>query len=270
MTRAISHLALILGAILFFFPFAWLVSTSFKPDSQIFLFPPTLFPNPVMWENYTRVFQFVPFFRLAGNTIFITGLNILGTLTSCSLVAYAFSRLRWPGRDLLFVVMLSTMMLPAQVTMIPVYLLFAKLGWIDTFYPLWVPSWFGSAFSIFLLRQFFLTIPRELEEAALVDGAGYFRIYRTIMLPLVKPALATVAIFTFMAQWNDFLHPLIYLNSLDHMTLAIGLRLLQTTHGSEWGLLMAASTMMTIPVMLVFFFTQRYFIQGITLTGLKG
>ncbi|MBI4552383.1 MAG: carbohydrate ABC transporter permease [Candidatus Latescibacteria bacterium] len=270
MKQIIPHIVLGIGALVFFFPFAWLVSTSLKPDHQIFVFPPVLFPHPVRWENFRLVFEYIPFFRLIGNTVLVTGLNITGTLLSCSLVAYSFARLRWPGRDTLFVVMLSTMMLPAQVTMIPIYLLFARLGWVDTFKPLWVPSLFGSAFHIFLLRQFLLTIPRELEEAALVDGAGYFNIYRTIMLPLIKPALATVAIFTFMANWNDFLHPLIYLNSLDRMTLAIGLRLLQATHGSEWGLLMAASTMMTVPVVIVFFFTQRYFIQGITLTGLKG
>lgn len=227
------------------------------------------------WANYSDALDFLPPETHKGllylwNTVYITLLSILGTLFSSSLVAYSFARLRWPGRDMLFVVLLATMMLPGAVTMIPVFLIFRALGWVDTLRPLWVQSFFGGAFSVFLLRQFFMTIPMELEDAAKIDGCSYFGIYWRIMLPLIKPALAALTIMTFMASWNDFMRPLIYINSPEKMPLAYALQLFQGAHVTEFGLLMAASTLVVMPVVLVFFFTQRYFIQGITLTGIKG
>ena len=226
------------------------------------------------WENYSDALEFLPEETHKGliyvwNTVYITLLSILGTLMSSSLVAYSFARLRWPGRDALFLVLLSTMMLPGAVTMIPVFLVFRALGWVDTLKPLWVPSFFAGAFSVFLLRQFFLTIPTDLEDAAKIDGCSYFGIYWRVMLPLIKPALAALTIMTFMGSWNNFMGPLIYINSPEKMPLAYALQLFQTAHGAEFGLLMAASTLVMLPVLIVFFFTQRYFIQGITLTGIK-
>ncbi len=227
------------------------------------------------WENYSEALDFLPPEYKHGliplwNTIYITALSILGLILSSSLTAYAFARLRWPGRDIFFLILLATMMLPAAVTMLPVFLIFRFLGWIDTLRPLWVPSFLGSAFYIFLLRQFFLTIPMELEEAAKIDGCSPFTTYWRIMLPLIKPALAAVTIMTFMGSWNNFMGPLIYINSPEKMPLSYALYLFQGAHGGEQGLLMAASTLVMLPVLLVFFFTQRYFIQGITLTGMKG
>ena len=270
LAQLFAHLVLIAGAVIFAFPFVWLVSTSLKPDDQLFLFPPTFIPRPVRWDNYTRMLQYLPFFQFLKNTLYVTVLNVIGTLLSCSLVAYGFARLRFPGRDILFLVLLSTMMLPPQVTMVPVYLIFKRLGWVDTFKPLYINSFFGIPFFIFLLRQFMTTIPYEIEDSAKIDGCGYLRLYGTIILPLIKPALATVAIFRAMNSWNDFLTPLIYLNSVNKMTLALGLRLFQNMYGGEWSLMMAASTLMTLPIIVLFFFSQRQFIQGITLTGLKG
>lgn len=227
------------------------------------------------WENYTEALEFLPPEYLRGlvplwNTLYITALSILGLLFSSSLTAYSFARLRWPGRETFFVILLATMMLPAAVTMLPVFLIFRWLGWIDTLRPLWVPAFLGSAFNIFLLRQFFMTIPMELEEAAKIDGSSPFNTYWRIMLPLIKPALAAVTIMAFMGSWNNFMGPLIYINSPQKMPLSYALYLFQGAHGGEQGMLMAASTLVMLPVLLVFFFTQRYFIQGITLTGLKG
>jgi len=267
--RIIVQIVITLGAVIFIFPFLWLVSTSLKPEAQIFVLPPQLIPKPIQWENYTHMFKYFPFFRFFSNSVYITLMVLVGTLFSCPLVAFSFARLRWPGRDFLFIVLLSTMMLPPQVTMVPVYLIFRELRWIDSFRPLWVPSWFGSAFYVFLLRQFFLTIPRELEDAAKIDGCSFPRIYTQIMLPLIKPALATTAIFTFMGAWNDFMGPLIYINSTEKLPLSLGLRLFQTQFGGEWAMMMAASTIMVIPLVAVFIAFQRYFIQGIVLTGLK-
>lgn len=228
-----------------------------------------------VWRNYPDALKFLPpethrGFVFLWNTLVLSALTIVGTLVSSSMVAFSFARLRWPGRDALFLVLLSTMMLPGAVTMMPVFLIFRWLGWIDSLKPLWVPAFFGSAFHIFLLRQFFLTIPTELEDAAKIDGCSYWGIYRRIMLPLIKPALAAVTIMTFMGAWNNFMGPLIYISSPLKMPLAYALQLFQTAHGGEPALLMAASTMMMLPVLVLFFFTQRYFIQGVTLTGLKG
>ncbi|HZO87120.1 MAG TPA: carbohydrate ABC transporter permease [Chthonomonadaceae bacterium] len=228
-----------------------------------------------VWKNYPDALKFLPpetKFGLVflGNTLQISLLTILGTLLSSAMVAYSFARLRWPGRDTLFLVLLATMMLPAAVTMMPVFLIFRWLGWVDTLYPLWVPAFFGSAFNIFLLRQFFLSIPTELEDAAKIDGCSYYGIFWRIMLPQIKPALAALTIMAFMASWNDFRGPLIYISSPEKQPLAYALQLFQTAHSGEPGMLMAASTLVMLPVLVLFFFTQRYFIQGITLTGIKG
>ncbi len=220
--------------------------------------------------NYRRALKYVPFWRFVRNSVYLVVLNVLGQLLACSLVAYAFARLRWYGRNVMFAVLLSTMMLPGQVTMVPVFVIIKYLGWYDTLRPLWVPSLFGSAFFIFLLRQFLMTIPRDLEDAAKIDGCGFFGIYRTVMLPLIRPALAVVAIFQFMGSWNDFMGPLIYLGNEALYPLSMGLFQFRQEYGGEWGMMMAASLLMTLPVIALFFAAQRHFIQGVTLTGLKG
>ena len=227
------------------------------------------------WENYPEALEYLPpetFYglRFLGNTLFLTLMSVVGTLLSSSLVAYSFARLQWPGRNLLFVLLLSTMMIPGAVTMMPQFLIFRSLGWIDTLLPLWVPAFFGSAFNIFLLRQFFLSIPGELEDAAKIDGCGPFGVYWRVMLPLVKPALAAIAIMAVLGAWNNFQGPLIYLSSAEKMPLAYALQLYQQQHAGEPGLLMAASTLVVLPIIVLFFFTQRYFIEGVSLTGLGG
>lgn len=266
----VAHLVLIAGGIMFIFPFLWLVSTSLKPDAELFGFPPTLIPSYFNWRNYTRMIDYLPFGLFLKNTLYVTVMNVVGTLISSSMVAYGFARLRFPGRDLLFGILLATMMLPSQVTMIPVYLIFRNLDWVDTLKPLYVRSWFGIPFQIFLLRQFMMTIPAELEDAAKLDGCGYAGIFVRIMLPLIKPALATCAVMRAMNSWNDFVDPLIYINSVDKMTLSLGLKLFQSVSGTEWGMMMAASTLMVLPIVVLFFFAQQFFIQGITVTGMKG
>jgi multiple sugar transport system permease protein len=222
-------------------------------------------------ENYAAAWTAKPFTRFTLNTLFVTFCCILGQVLSASLVAFAFARLEWPGRNLLFFGMLATMMLPGEVTMIPNYLIFRHLGWIDTFLPLIVPSFLGGgAFFIFLFRQFFLTLPRELDEAARVDGCSSLRIYWSVLMPLCKPILATIAVFSFVAHWNDFLTPLIYLNSSEKFTLALGLQFFRGTYETDMHLLMAASTLVLLPVILVFFFAQKQFVKSIVLTGMKG
>lgn len=269
----VRQVILFVMAVIFTLPFLGMVATSLKEETQIQgfgSFLDILWPKPVRWANYTEIFEFVPFSRYIMNTAYVSLMSVFATLLSCACVAYAFARLRWPGRDVFFGVLIATMMLPTQVTLVPTFLIFSWLGWVNSFKPLWVPSLFGSAFFIFLLRQFFLTIPRDLEEAAEIDGCGHGRILVQIMIPLLKPALLAVAVFTFLGSWNDFVGPLVYLNRADMLTLSVGLQAFRSLHGSQWGLLLAASTVMTIPVILLFFAAQRYFIEGITLTGMKG
>ncbi|MCO5297020.1 MAG: carbohydrate ABC transporter permease [Fimbriimonadaceae bacterium] len=272
------HVVLVVLSILFLFPLIWMLSTSVKPIEETMQIPPTWIPKHWNWSSYVDAITygsdkvgFIPFVIYARNTLLLAILGVAGTLFSNSVVAYAFSRLRWPGRDIAFAVTLATMMVPFPVLMVPIYELFRNLGWIGTFRPLWVPTFFGSAFSIFLLRQFFRTIPFELSEAAKLDGASEWRIFRDVIVPLAKPALAVVALFHFMATWNDFLGPLIYLQDQDTFTLSLGLQFYQSQHGgTQWNLLMAASTIVVAPVIILFFFTQKQFIQGIAATGLKG
>lgn len=265
---------LIILSVVFTFPFIWTVLTAFKAPYEIYIFPPPLFPEQFRWSNFAEVWRQAPFLIFLINTLTVAVLSIIGDVTTASLVAYGFARFRFPGRNFLFLVVLSVLILPEEVTIIPQFMIYRSLNWLDTLKPLILPAFLGGgAFNIFLIRQFFLTIPRDLDEAAMIDGAGSLRILWQIMLPLSKPALATVCIFSFLFHWNDFFRPLIYLNTTEHFTLSLGLRFFQTT--AERGgqplehLLMAASVMMTLPVLLLFFSLQRYFIEGITMSGIK-
>lgn len=268
-SRGIAHIVLILASFFFLIPFLWMVSTSLKPLDQVFTFPPDWIPKPFQWSNYLDAMNYIPFFTYLKNTLIITIFSTLGAVLSCPLVAYSFAKLKWPGRNLLFIITIGVMMIPGQVTMIPLFLLFEKLGMVGTPYPLIIPAFFGIPFYIFLLRQFFMGLPDSLREAAKIDGAGEFRIYWQIMLPLAKPAVLAVGLFQFMASWTDFIGPLLYLTDSIQYTLSLGLQQFQSQKGSEWGLMMAVSTMMTIPVIILFFFLQKTFIKGITFSGIK-
>jgi len=259
-------------------PFLWLVSSSFKTETDAFRIPPSFIPRPVEWGNYATGLTDFPFVRSTVNTLIIVVWVMVGTVLSASLVAYGFARVRFPGRTALFILVLSTMMIPTHVTLIPQYLLFRELRWLDSFKPLIVPHFFGGgAFYIFLLRQFFLTIPLDYDDAARIDGCGTFGVFLRIILPLSKPALGTMAIFTFMGQWNAFFEPLIYLNRFETQPLAVALTTwVQTAHGSTsmhyvpWVAIMAVSTLIALPPVMVFFFAQRHFIQGVVVSGMKG
>ncbi len=265
----IVYFLLVALSILFIFPFVWMIMTSLKNNREMIL--PIFFPTEYHFENYIKALTVMPFGRYAINTLIITGVNIFGTLMSCSLVAYAFARLRWKGRDIWFIVMLATMMLPSQVTQIPLFVLYKNYNWLNTYLPLVVGSFFGGgAFNIFLLRQFFKTLPNELAEAARIDGYSEIRIFLQVMMPLCKPALATIAIFSFMGSWNDFFGPLIYLTDPKLYTIALGLRAFKGYSGVQWNYLMAASVATSIPTLVLFFCFQNYFVKGITLTGIKG
>lgn len=264
------HGTLIAGLVLIFFPIAWAVSTSLKHPGDIFLFPPTWIPNPIRWQNYVDAMTKADFGRYFLNTTFITLVDIVAKVASCSLVAFSFARLRWWGRDVLFMVMLSTLMLPQQVTLIPQFIIYRQLGWIDTFMPLIVPNLFGGPFFTFLLRQFFLSIPTDLDDAARIDGCSSWGVYWRIILPLSRPALMMVAIYVFNITWNDFFGPLIYLHNRNNYTISLGLQAFQTQSGPEWHLIMAASLVAMLPVLILFFLGQRYFIQGVVFSGVKG
>lgn len=273
--RWLMFLVALVLAISFMVPFLWTVSSSLKSSAEIHVYPPTVFPQVPQWRNYVEVFREVPLARWIFNSVFVTVMSLIGIIMSASVVAYSFSRFRYPGRDVFFLITLSTMMLPVEVLIIPQYLLFNKMGWLNTFKPLIIPHWFGGgAFNIFLLRQFFMTIPRDLDEAALIDGAGYVRVFFQIILPLSKPVVATVAVITFIARWNAFLGPLIFLDSLEKMTFAVGLRFLQTISFEEGEpkdhYLMAAAVIMAMPTILLFFSAQRYFVRGVVMSGIKG
>lgn len=252
-----------------FIPLAWTISTSLKSVSEIYLFPPKWIPEPIQWGNYQEAITTIPFFRYTWNTSVITGFAIVGKVISITLVAFAFARLQWWGRDFLFLVMLSTLMLPPHITLIPQFVLFKNLGWIDTFLPLIVPDFFGGPFLTFLVRQFFMTLPRDLDDAARIDGCSSFGVYWRIIMPLAKPAVIMVVIFVFNGTWNEFLLPLIYLHSPENFTLALGLRMFQGEASTSWHLLMAASILTMLPVLVLFFVAQRYFMQGIVFTGVK-
>ncbi|NPV80256.1 MAG: carbohydrate ABC transporter permease [Firmicutes bacterium] len=251
-------------------PLLWMVSTSLKGPGEIFSLPPKWIPNPPVWANYVEAWNAAPFGLFFYNTCLITFSVVVGRLFICSLGGYAFARLRFPGSQVAFALLLGAMLIPGTVTLIPQYYMFRLFGWIDTPWPLIMPGVFANTFGTFLLRQFFMTIPDELEDAARIDGASSMQIYHRIMLPQAKPALAALGIFTFMGSWNDFMGPLIYLNTYEKMTLQVGLAQFQGEFYTDWQLLMAASVIVLLPVLLVYLFCQRYFIEGITLTGLKG
>ena len=271
----VFYLVIAILSVIFLFPFFWTVMSSLKQPFELFEFPPSIFPSVPQWVNYLTVLRTVPFMLWVWNSLIVVTLSTVGVVVSSSIVAYSFARFEYRGRDLFFMLTLATMMLPAQVTLIPQFILFNALGWINTLLPLWVPFLFGGgAFYIFLLRQFLLSLPADLDEAALIDGASYFQVFWSVLLPLCQPALAAVAIISFVSTWNDFLNPLIYLNSQEKFTLALGLQFFQNVP-EEGGmplqhLLMAASVMAMIPCLVLFFSFQRYFVEGVVLSGIKG
>ena len=274
--RSLLYLVALILGLLFAFPFIWAIFTSLKTTQELYLFPPRLFPNALQWSNYLEIWQVAPFGQFFLNSTVVAVLSVSGQVLSTSLVAYGFARFRFPKRDLLFFVVLSTLMLPPQVTIVPSFLLFKYLGWLDSFKPLVVPHWFaGSAFAIFLFRQFFLTIPKELDEAAKIDGANSLWIFFKIIVPLSTPVFITITVLAFLASWNDFFAPLIYLNSVNNLTLPLGLAYFQRI-GISGGratehLLMAASMAMTLPCIVLFIVLQRYYVRGVTISsGSKG
>ncbi|HEX7004576.1 MAG TPA: carbohydrate ABC transporter permease [Trueperaceae bacterium] len=264
------YAVLIIGALFFLTPFAWMVSTSLKTGAQVFAIPPRWIPAPVMWSNYSRLMTEIPFRRYLGNTVLVTVTSVVFYVGSSAVVAYGFSRIKWPGREVLFYCLLATMVLPPQVTLIPQFVMFQKLGWVGTFLPLIVPALTGSAFAVFLLRQFYGSIPEEISDSARIDGASEWQIFMRIILPLARPALATASLFIFIWTWTDFLNPLIYLTDDRLYTLAVGLQQLSSTRSAAWPLLMAGSLLMSLPIILLFFFAQKTFIQGVSTSGLKG
>jgi multiple sugar transport system permease protein len=268
---AATYAALLAFSVLFLLPFAFMVSTALKPGDQIYALPFTFIPHPPQPRNFVDAVGSIPFGTFALNTATITGINLVGETLTSAVVAYGFARLRFVGRDAWFVVVLATMMLPQQVTLIPLFILYKQLGWLDTFLPLIVPSVLGGApFYIFLLRQFFMGVPRDFEDAARIDGATSWGILWRIFMPLSKPALASVVIFAFMFHWNDFFHPLIFLSSTEKKTLSLGLALFKGEFNNTWNWMMAAATLVLLPCVVVFFAAQRYFVEGITMSGLKG
>jgi len=265
-----THLLLITVSIIFVLPFFWMISSSVKTDAEIFRIPPTVIPREFQFSNFPESVTAINFFGYLRNTIRYSLLATLGAVISNTIIAYGFSRIEWPGRDAVFFLVISTMMLPFAVRMIPLYVFFSRIGWVPSLKPLIIPTYFGNAYYIFLMRQFMLTFPMELDDAARIDGCNELGIFSRIVVPLSRPAITTVAIFELLFTWNNFIGPLIYLRDTDTFTLSVGLQLFFTQHGAEWDLLMAASTLFTLPMVILFFFAQRTFIEGITLTGIKG
>ncbi|MEU8227506.1 carbohydrate ABC transporter permease [Kribbella sp. NPDC048915] len=272
--RVLVYAVLIAGVVPTVLPFIWLVRSALMNNNQMFIAPPEWIPRPFEWRNFTDALTAQPFARYFLNTMIIEVFTVTGTLLTCSIAAFSFSRLRWRGRNVVFGILLSGLMLPQAVLLVPTFLMWDAAQAINTYYPLIVPAWFGGAgggiFNVFLLRQFFLTIPYELDEAAYIDGASPWRVFWQVIVPLSKPALMVVGIFTFIRTWNEFLDPLIYLNDSSKFTLALGLASFQGTYNAQWGYLMAAATATILPIILLFFFAQRYLIEGVTLTGVKG
>jgi multiple sugar transport system permease protein len=275
--RAILYLVATAWGVSFLFPFFWTIASSLKQPSEIYAFPPVWIPSVLKWSNYVQVFNIAPFLSWFANSVYVVSLSTLGVVVSSTVVGYSLARFDYRGRDILFIITLSTMMIPAQVTLIPQYLLFHRLGWVNSFRPLWIPMWFGGgAFNIFLMRQFIMTLPRDLDEAAIIDGANPLRIFANIIVPLCKPVIATAAVISFISAWNAFIGPLVYLNEREKFTLALGLDALRTTStGDTKGIptfhfLMAGCVMATIPPMALFFSVQRLFVRGIVMSGIKG
>lgn len=270
-SKLLLYLFLAAGALACLFPFYWMLRSSFMDMGQIFVMPPIMIPDPLVMTNYKDALEVMPYFKYLLNTLIVVLSNVGGSVLSASLCAFSFSRMRWPGRDKIFMVILTALMMPAIVTMIPTFVMWSKLGLTNSLVPLALPAWFGGGvYNIFLFRQFFMGIPRELDEAALVDGASFFTIYSKIVLPLSKSVIVVVAIFSFLNSWNDFMGPLIYLNDESKYTLSLGLQLFQGNYSAQWHLLMAAAILVLLPAVLVFFFGQKHIMEGIATTGIKG
>ena len=269
-SRLVLYGILMILAALFAAPFLWMISTSLKTGPDSIATPPVWIPDTIVWGNYPNALAKINFPVALRNTLIYAVPSVIGTVISCCLAAYGFARIKWPGRDVVFVVLLATMMLNDQVTFIPLYVIYSKLGWVGTYLPLIVPTFLGNAFFIFLLRQFFLGIPSELSDAARIDGASELRILARIIVPLSWPAIITVGLFTFIDKWTDFFKPLIYLTDPQIQPLSLVVQTFQSTHKTDWPLSMAASVAITAPLVVLYFFAQRKFIEGITLTGIKG
>lgn len=271
-TSYLRHIFLMLVTIIFLLPFYWMIISSLKENTMVFSNPIRWLPDPVRFQNFPDAFTYpgFPFLKFLWNSTYYAGMVTVGTVLACSLAGYSFARLRFPGRDFLFSITIGSLMIPGIVTFIPVFLLFKNLGWLGSYKPLIVPAFFGNAFFIFMMRQFFASMPEELADAGRVDGAGEFMIFWRIMLPLVRPALIVMAVFTFLWTWHEFFGPLIYLNQQDQYPLSLGLYAFRARRTTEWGLMMAGATLTTMPLVILFFFAQRYFLEGIKMTGLKG
>ena len=266
----VTYIVILVGAVGLMFPFAWMLSTSLKPLDEVYSYPIIWIPSEIVFENYIDVFRKVPFARYLWNSFVLSVLGIIGNMSGSSLAAFSFARLRYPGRTLFFIMMLSTMMVPVWVTMVPTFIMFSRLGWLDTYLPILLPAYFAVPFFTFLMRQFFLSVPVEIEDSARIDGCSSFGVFFRILMPLSIPALATVAIFSFFFYWNDLLGPLIYLRSQMKFPVAMGIASFQSEQYANFALMMAAATMALAPMLVVFFFTQRLFIQGVVITGVKG
>ena len=267
---ALKYIPLCLAGLFFLVPFIWLISTSLKSSDQIFSYPPKWIPKPSKFSNYREAFEAIPYLKYILNTMKTTSLAVLGNVLSAPMIGYAFGKLKWPGRDKVFMLVVATMMLPFTVTMIPLYSLFSKLGWINTYIPLVLPDFLGTAYFIFLMRQFYRNLPDEFMEAARIDGASELWVYARIALPLEKPAIVTVALFSFVWSWTDFMGPLIYLTKSTKWTISLGLSQFTNTYGVDWALLMAASAIAILPMIILFFFLQNYFVEGSMSSGVKG
>ena len=269
-TKGLAFVILFVGSLSYMAPLAWMLSTALKSNEQLYQIPSPWIPDPVMWENFAKAVNTFPFWLFFRNSLITSVIPVIGVLFSSTLCGYAFARIEWPGRDIMFMIVLATMMLPFYITFIPTYVIWARFGLTNTFLPLVVPSFFGGAWNIFLIRQFFRSIPKDLSDAATIDGCSHFETLWRIMVPLAKPALATIGVFTFMNHWNDLFAPVIYLSRKELYTLQIGLTYFMSEHRTDWQLLMAASLLVLLPSIVIFFLGQKYFVQGITLTGIKG
>lgn len=268
--KYINFFVVAIVSFMFLLPIIWMVSSSLKDTNTIFKYPPKLLPDPVLWKNYLEAVTYIPFFKYMKNTAIISVLSAIGAMISTPPVAYAFAKLKWPGRNIAFIIVLSTLMLPFQVQVIPLYVLYKKIGWLGTYLPLILPNFFSGALYVFLMRQFMKGIPDEVCESAFLDGAGHFKVLARIIVPFCFPVMFAIGLFTFLGSWTDFFAPLIFLTNEKYYTISLGLQQYSSIHKTQWAYLMAACVMFTVPVLAVFFFTQKTFIMGITFKGVKG